>query len=403
MLEARRCSTPQLALNTVQRELRKVQRRFSLGTAICNPKSLETVIMKKKRSLALATLSVIAGTASAQTSVTLFGTVDLNTRYIKSDGQPRNFTQASSGTSSGEIGFRGEEALGGGLFAGFLLVGDLSTDTGVVGDAFRGKFFNRQSLLRLRGNWGEIRAGRDYTPTWWNHALFDPFFNLGIGGLLNVHQMYGGTRMDNSLGYILPANLGGVYGEVKVAAGERGATFDRPGRYYGARIGWSGGPINVAAAVSSQKFAVAFSGVPSTFVNGVPQAIAQGATQKTYNVAASYDAGVAKILAFYDRETVDARKENLYSLGAVVPTGTGEIRLAYNRSKLNNSGTGLSTTVDQVALGYVHNLSKRTALYTTVARLDNKDATRGTLPGSAGPATVGGKSQGAEFGIRHRF
>ena len=359
--------------------------------------------MKQKHLLALSILGVITGAASAQTSARLFGTVDLNTRYVKTDGQPRRISQTSSGLNSGQFGVRGEEDLGGGLFAGFLLASDLNADTGVAGDAFRNKFWNRQSLVRLWGNWGEVRAGRDYAPTYWNQALFDAFGNLGLGNLLNVHQLYGGTRLDNSIGYILPPNLGGFYGEAKIALGEGGSTFDRPGRYHGARIGWSGGPINVAVAASSQQFAVPFTGVPTTLNNGLPQAIGKGETQRTYNVGASYDAGIVKILGVYDRETVDTRKENLYSLSAVVPVGQGEIHVGYERSKLTNSANGLSTAVDQVALGYVYNLSKRTAVYTTVARLKNKDATRGTLPGSAGPATPGGKSQGAEVGIRHFF
>ena len=44
----------------------------------------------KKSLLALAVLGAFAGVASAQSSVTLFGTVDLNGRYVKTDGQDQS-------------------------------------------------------------------------------------------------------------------------------------------------------------------------------------------------------------------------------------------------------------------------------------------------------------------------
>ena len=73
---------------------------------------------------------------------------------------------------------------------------------------------------------------------------------------------------------------------------------------------------------------------------------------------------------------------------------------------------GLSdNTVTKYALGYVYNLSKRTAVYTTVAVTDNGtgrspiNATAYSLAGApAGlPPVLGGKSKGAEFGVRHFF
>ena len=373
--------------------------------------------MEKNRLLAFTVLSAFAGVASAQTSsVTLYGTFDINARYVKTDGQDRRVSENSSGINSGQLGFRGEEDLGGGLKAGFILEAENVADSGSAGDGTRNKFWNRRSLVRLFGNWGEIRLGRDYAPSYWSHGIFDAFGNLGLGNMLNIHQMYNGTRLDNSIGFVLPAGLGGFYGDAKVAAGEGGTTFDRPGRYVGARVGYAAGPVNVAIAAGQQKFAVAWPGVGVAAGTGAP-VLNNGAlvpapvdsTQKTYNIGGSYDFGVAKLIAFYDREQLLDARENLFSISAVVPLGQGEIHVAYDRSKLNghlNAGgvsDGVGTAIDQIALGYVYNMSKRTALYTTISRLANKDATTATLPGSAGKATPAGKSQGAEFGIRHFF
>jgi len=77
-------------------------------------------------------------------------------------------------------------------------------------------------------------------------------------------------------------------------------------------------------------------------------------------------------------------------------------------SKLDTNG--VSTKIDQFALGYVYNLSKRTAVYTTVSRLNNKNGTANSVASgtaqTAAPSGVAGaslKSTGAEFGLRHFF
>ena len=83
----------------------------------------------KKSLLALAVLGAYAGVASAQSSVTLFGTVDLNGRYVKDDGRDRRLRSATDGINSSQLGFRGVEDLGGGLKAGFNLLAPASTPT----------------------------------------------------------------------------------------------------------------------------------------------------------------------------------------------------------------------------------------------------------------------------------
>ena len=65
-----------------------------------------------------------------------------------------------------------------------------------------------------------------------------------------------------------------------------------------------------------------------------------------------------------------------------------------------------SADANQIALGYVYNLSKRTALYATGSRIDNKGGQAfSTATGSSSPGgpTAGGKSTGLEGGIRHLF
>jgi predicted porin len=337
----------------------------------------------KKSLLALAVLGAFTTAASAQSSVTLFGTLDMAGRYVKADGQSRRLSEATNGLNSSQLGFKGTEDLGGGLKAGFELLADLAgADTGSA--PANGKLWNRRSVVKLLGNFGEVRLGRDYTPTFWNLTIFDASGTNGLGSSLNVQQLYGSTRADNSIGYFLPSNLGGFYGQAMVAASERGTELDKGGRYIGGRAGFAAGPFDVAFAASEWRIDAA-----------------KAEQFKQYNIGGSYDLGVAKILGYWDRTTFINAKQNTGSISAVIPFGQSEVHVGYDRSKLENNG--LSSSVDQIKAQYVYNLSKRTALYSAVSRLSNKDATRLTLPGAAGPTTANGKSSGIEFGLRHFF
>ena len=350
----------------------------------------------KKSLLAFAVLGAFAGAASAQSSVTIFGTVDLNARYIKNDGSARRVSLSQDGLNSSQLGFSGIEDLGGGLKAGFMLLGSVSADSGAMSTT---KFFGRRSTVSLFGaNWGEVRLGRDYVPSYINSYTFDPFGNVGIGNFLNVSEFDGQyfngqptrLRADNSIGYFLPSNLGGFYGQAMVAAGESAVN----GKYIGGRIGFASGPFNVALGLGEQDVAVTTRGY------------------KTANLGGSWDLGVVKLMGQYSREKLQGlaattSTERSYLLGVIAPVGVGEIHASWARSDLSNSPNGANL----YAVGYVYNLSKRTALYATVADIKNKGAqnysvSRGTISGpssiTALPA-AGGNSRGAEFGIRHFF
>ncbi|MGZ5215751.1 MAG: porin [Caldimonas sp.] len=355
----------------------------------------------KKSLLALAVLGAFAGVASAQSSVTLFGTVDLAGTYVKNDGSAKRLSLTQDGINSSQLGFRGIEDLGGGLKAGFLLLSGVNADTGTANS----KFWNRRATVSLFSNAGELRLGRDYTPTFWNLTIFDAFGTNGLGSSLNVRQLYGGTRQDNSVGYFLPSNLGGFYGQAMVAAAEGNTTADKNARYLGARIGFAAGPFDVSGAYSTQRFGLPSAG-SSAQAGGRVFAIAAGESQKTYNVAGSYDFGFLKLMGYYDHESIPGANEKNFSLSTVIPFGQSEVHLGYDRSSMDN---GTTTKVDQIKATYQYNLSKRTAMYGTISRLSNKDdltrITLGAVPSSAGNAlpTAGGQSKGFQVGLRHFF
>ncbi len=341
----------------------------------------------KKSLLALAALTAFAGVASAQSSVTLFGIVDLNARNTK-NGTTSVKSLSQDGNASSRLGFRGVEDLGGGMRAGFWIEGAINPDTGTPG----GQTWQRRSTVSLMGGFGEIRLGRDYTPTFWNHTVFDPFGTNGVGSQTNLMAHTNGTnvlgagattlvRANNSIGYFLPA-MGGLYGQVMVAAGE-----NVPGnKYMGARVGYAAGPVNVAVAFGN------------TEVNG-------SVDLKATNVGASFNAGFMTVMAQYHQYTVDQPgndpKQTNYLVGANVPVGAGTFKVSYGKS--NSTGTSLDAS--QIAVGYVHDLSKRTALYTHFSRISNEAGARFSVSNTVGFGGTNNKpaSNGYEFGVRHSF
>jgi len=428
----------------------------------------------KKSLIAMAAIAA-TGAASAQSSVTLFGVADAAISHysVKSafynntatpalppasmpSGSNRSQTVLSSGAnSSSRVGFRGTEDLGGGLAASFWLESGFNQDTGANGLTT----FNRRSTVSLSGGFGEIRLGRDYVPTYWNESVFDPMGAVGVGENLiktisgNIATARGpgsllaandnAIRASNSVGYFLPRNLGGFYGQVMYALHENvnaSATPGSPskrGRYYGGRFGYASGPFDVAVAYGESTAA----DTTTVTAAGVATGARFSEKLRTVNLGASYDFGVLKLMGELSqvqdsaltttpflgtgRLTVtDKDKYNGAMIGMTVPVGVGAIKASYGRVKFKNDPGTLASlfvrdrdaSVDKIALGYVHNLSKRTALYATVARSRIKDGQNNpaiiatSLGGPAHLSTGAGavgfaprSATGYDFGLRHSF
>ena len=361
-----------------------------------------------KKIATLAVLAAVAGGAYAQSSVTLFGIVDEAARYTK-NGDYSQKALVSGGLNTSRIGLRGVEDLGSGLKAGFWLESGLNADSGTNSDTTR--FWNRRSTVSLLGSFGEVRLGRDFTPTYTGYTDYDVFGDNGVAasskfdismGVSRDGQVTPGqytnsgeTRADNQIQYFTPTGLGGFYGRASVASGEGTAGK----KYVGGRVGYGAGPLDVS--VSYGQFTVAPAFGDDKF--------------KTADVGASYDFGVVKLSGYYTQSKFVNQKIATYSLGATAPIGLGLIRAAYTHANqtgtaaVSASGTVAGvTSVDandasQFALGYIYNLSKRTAVYTTGAYIKNKGNAQ-FVAGATTPGIVAGQnSRAVEVGLRHSF
>ncbi|MFL9670365.1 porin [Variovorax sp. AB1(2024)] len=385
-----------------------------------------------KKSLTAFAALAVCGLASAQSSVTLFGVVDAGVTYQSNtardtvtglSNKQSKWSLGNSGYNSSRIGFRGTEDLGGGLAASFWLEAPITNDDGATGVST----FNRRSTVSLSGGFGELRLGRDYTPTFWNDTVFDPFGTNGSG--TNVISTVSGNttinnanyvRASNSVGYFLPPNLGGFYGQVQYSFAENtstsatsttAATSSSAGRYVGGRFGYANGPLDIALGVGRS--------------TAVDTAALERSVQ-TINLGASYDFGPVKLFGelsnvknkFDYAAAADTHDSyNGYLIGATVPVGAGLIRVAYSQVRYNEGAAGVTgedPLARKLAVGYVHNLSKRTALYATVARVNNRNdvnytgslvsaSTTGYGSTGVGFSGLPRSSTGYDFGIRHAF
>ncbi|MEO7159880.1 MAG: porin [Polaromonas sp.] len=363
-----------------------------------------------KKSLIAAAAMTVVGVASAQSSVTVYGVLDAAISYYRGEGSDSKTLMTTSGYNNSRLGFRGREDLGGGMSASFVLEAGINNDTGAGqstntnnqpsgNTAAGGLTFNRQSTVSLSGPFGEIRLGRDYTPSFWNLLQYDPF-KVGVG--IGTMPVQGSTstvfRASNSVGYFTPgcavAACKGLYGQVMYAMGENpsGTATSSDGRYVGARIGYGSGPFDIA------------------FGTGVTKNAAANDFTQT-NLGASYDFGVAQVMGQWGIHKTGApiaalargTKATHYTLGARIPLGSGFIPVSYSHVSRNDANNGAAS---KVAIGYVYNLSKRTALYTNYANISNKNGmTLGVNGGlNAGPNPVAnGVASGIDLGITHRF
>ncbi|MBV8620085.1 MAG: porin [Curvibacter sp.] len=391
--------------------------------------------------LALAAVAALGAStaAQAQSSVTLFGVVDLAVESVKSNAGTQTGL-APSGNTASRLGFRGTEDLGGGLAASFWLEAALAPNSGIGSSgtnttngatsagsiAAGGLTFNRRATLSLSGNFGELRLGRDIVPTFWNYTINDPFGAGSVGAIITNYTGAASTfvRASNAVSYLTPTNLGGFYGQGTVAFGNQpgnatqtnsaGTTVDssQNGRYYGARVGYGQGPLDISGAYGQTKYVNNGAQSFGSATNSLGAFGTFGNYTDT-NFGGSYDLGVLKLLGTVSQQKYsdfislgNTGTVKGYSLGLNAPVGAANVLAQLSSAKLSGAGTA-----NKWALGYVYNFSKNTAVYGTVARVTNSGGaslnaasfSSAGFGGVNGANNVNGASTGLDVGIRVRF
>ena len=362
----------------------------------------------KKSLIALAVLAA-SGAAMAQSSVTLYGVVDTGLTYSKGEESVYGMTHVGGNVNS-RLGFRGVEDLGNGLKATFNLEAGMGVDDGnnYMDKDSNGMAFRRTSTVGLAGNFGEVRLGRMLTSSYLAVSRYDAFGDTGIGASLawNGTETGYAPRTENAISYTSP-NFSGFKIGAEYGFGEKKDARDS--RYIGVGATYDNGPLSLGLGfdrINNVGYAAA---VPAG-TNPVTTAVAEklGEDLTTWQLGGAYNFGVAKLLAFYKQTKYkdvlvgDSEKLKTFGLGVTAPVGAaGEVRASYNNYKISDD----NGKANQLSLGYVHNLSKRTALYGTYSYIENKDGLDFELNGAMAGAGLkdGEKQHGLQLGIRHAF
>lgn len=344
--------------------------------------------------LVLTAAAACSGSAWAQSSVTMFGIVDLAARSVTNDETV--YQLASGGLQTSRLGIRGSDDLGSGLSAGFWLEGALAPDDGnkltasASGTTLKvsgGFEWRRRSTVSLiHKALGELRLGRDKVPSYYEWEDYDPFGNSGLGastrmqvtrGIVPSGGAYGtASRADNLVNYYLPNTMGGFFGQAAYAFGEG----QLGNEYVGGRLGYRSGALMVSGSYGRSE------------VTGSTNA-------DTWAVGGSYDFGIVKLMGFYASLEIGSGSQDNWLIGVTAPFGGVQWRVSYQ--SMDGGGTLGNQEATMMAVGGSYALSKRTALYFTYSYIDN-DATAFTV-GSGSSLAVGNTSKGYDIGIRHSF
>jgi predicted porin len=362
----------------------------------------------KKTLVAIAALAAVS--SFAQSSVTLYGIADVWLGSLKTNSQAATggpFTAVSQtkidsgGQSGSRWGMRGTEDLGGGLKGNFVIESGINLDAG--SSAQNGLPYGRQAYVGLGGGFGEVRFGRQY-------SAYDVFKGGVSAQGNNTFDVTGGTtsalnagdvaaltgpgivpaatlnkfagklgswvgyaaRINNSMSYTTP-NFGGITGQVVLGLGEDKTTSTGATLNSSFHVNYANGPLALGLAYQNDQLAKATAGAT--------------ALQNTI-IGGSYDLGVAKLFASYNRANLkvpgDSLKANEFNIGARAPFGPVTLVGQYAQSKFKDA--------DDKSSGFsfeaLYALSKRTDTYLGLTSTKIADDV---------------KNRVFAVGVRHRF
>jgi len=383
--------------------------------------------------MATAALLACSGSAFAQSSVTLYGVVDVNIEYANHLGAvptaanqfnrgPSNdvYRMNSGGYSGSRWGIRGTEDLGGGLKALFVLENGFNIDTGTFQQG--GRMFGRQAFVAVQKDGiGQLSLGRQYA------SMFEALANFAPAAYATQYEptvlLTGPNfREDNTVKYT------GQFGPVTALAHWSfgtglalpqtvglatpiGGNGEVPGQFrrdtaYGAAVAYQAGPIGVTVGYDQWN---------PTIGTGT-------GTWKKAAVAASYTFGnLAKIMGGYrwgqNKGAADVltQRDDFYWIGANYQlTPAIGLTLEYNYDNVKSLfGDTHVANPWQIAFIASYAFSKRTDVYLSTAYAKNAGLMMESLATTfANSLSLGnnyvlanGQNNmiGVALGLRHKF
>jgi predicted porin len=361
----------------------------------------------KRISLIGAALVAAPAAAFAQSTVQIYGTLNVDIESVEATGSATgapgsNFQSRTRVTSnSSNLGFRGTEDLGQGLRAFYQIESQVNLDNGSQGGAF---WASRNSAAGLIGGWGQVLLGQWDSPYKYSLVRLDPTGDTGIaaatgilGGTGGITAGQGGQnfserasfhrRVANVIQYWSP-NWAGFSARLAYGAGDTnvGSTANgvseasglRPALYSGT-VTFESGPWYAAVAAERHKDFQALNTLLAAPQSSGHDDGYKAGLQYSFNSSWSLGAIVEQLKYHADDinglGSLERKVTNWYVTGKYT-VGPHSVALAYGqKGEEKLSGAGFSDLPDskakQITARYGYSLSKRTQLYAIATRISN--------------------------------
>jgi predicted porin len=338
----------------------------------------------KKKLLAALPLALAAAGAHAQSSVTLYGIIDLGVDYANNvasgangnlvPGSGNHLVQMQSGVPAGSRwGLRGSEDLGGGYSAIFRLESGFNAATGAAGG---GLAFSRNAYVGVKSEqYGQITLGKQWDAT---VDLIEPYsLNGNYGGWYLAHpndmdNLDNGFPVNNAVKYISPV-MAGFQFEGHYSFGGQAGQFSNNASY-SAAAAYTLGSFSAGVGylrINDPISAVAGYGSGGGFVNTIyGNALANARYQGILSAGASYVLGSLKVMANYSNVDFssgngshDLHFQNYELSGTYAITPAFTVGAGYTFTMGQDHATDGDPKYHQVNLIAQYSLSKRTSVY----------------------------------------
>ncbi|RQS66662.1 porin [Burkholderia sp. Bp8963] len=368
-----------------------------------------------------ATFLLAAGSAAAESNVTLYGVVDTFMQYLNNGGHT-SYSERSGGESGSRFGLLGREDLGGGLQAKFDIETGYNVNNGTLFTDTTALFY-RQGWVGLSDNkYGSLTFGRQYQPSFNTAYGADPFaldevLSPLVAAVLAVDRNTLSTqsiagRTSNAVLYQSPD-----FGGVRLAAMYAfAATVTQPvpastGNLLDVSATYTGYGLYASVAYQSQR--------PGTQAITVgPLASLNLVATEHFTGALAYRFGIANIQFLYTyARPHDAPAGSAAALaGTAHPVGIAGIGVTIQASPqdvveisgIERNVRGSHDNTLGIQLGYDHLLSKRTSLYVRAGHMKNNGTATTSWAGIRVATPTGAPDFGASqtlvaVGVSHRF
>jgi predicted porin len=390
----------------------------------------------KKSLLALGALGAFAGTAHAQSGVTLYGIIDEGFNFNTNSGGAHLYNLSGGVLQGSRWGLRGTEDLGGGLRAIFVLENGFDVNNGKLGQG--GLMFGRQAYAGIgSAQFGTVTLGRQYD------SVVDYVGPLEAGGqwggyiaahpddLDNFNNAY---RTNNTIKFTSVKYAGLTFGGTYSFGGNAG-NFSQ-NQIWSLGAGYSNGPLTLGVGYLNARTPNSYGGLFNNSATSTPLSATKApvyagfSSANTYQVigaGGAYTFGAATLGLTYSNvsfRNLGANGTTMYRAGENATFNNVEANVKYqftpfllagaafdytdgNNVALTNGATNNGAKYYQYSLGTDYFLSKRTDLYLVGVYQHASGTNSMNVPAVASINNLQASSNDnvftARVGIRHKF